>query len=94
MKRQVAEVFNLIYGFRKTLAWFSILLVAVIFRVLGYIDGSQLVDLLKTTFAGFLTGNVAEHVMSFGKDYIASKNQIADTDESNDSQEVTPVVEG
>ena len=94
MKRKVAEVFNLIFGFRKTLAWFSILIVAVVFRILNYIDGSQMVDLIKTTFAGFLTGNVAEHVISFGKGYIASKIQVADTDESNDDQEVTPVVEG
>jgi len=95
MKQKVAEIFNLIFGFRKTLAWFSLLLIAIIFRVKDLIDGKQFVELMTSTFAGFITGNLAEHAISFGKDYMASKTpQVADTDPTNDEKEVTPIVEG
>jgi hypothetical protein len=95
MKRSIAELFNLLFGFRKTLAWLGLFIVGIVFRLQNYIDGAQFIDLMKATFAGFVAGNMAEHVMSFGKEYMASKTpQVADTDESNDKEEVEVKVEG
>lgn len=95
MKQKIAEWLNVIFGMRKFIAWFGLFLVGIVFRVRGYIDGSQMVDLFKSTFAGFVAGNTVEHLVSFGKDYMASKtSQVADPAESNGEKEVTPVVEG
>ena len=95
MKQKIAEWLNVIFGMRKFIAWFGLFLAGIIFRIKGFLDGAQFVDLMKATFAGFVAGNTVEHLVSFGKDYMTSKNkQIVDTDPSNDEQEVTPVVEG
>lgn len=97
MKQKIAEWINIIFGFRKFMAWLALFLVAIVFRVKGLIVGAEFVDLIKGTFLGFVAANGVEHIMTNIKDVMSSKNappQVADTDESNDEHEVTPVVEG
>lgn len=97
MKQKIAEWINIIFGFRKFLAWLALFLVGIIFRVKGLIAGSEFVDLIKGTFMGFVAANGVEHIMTNIKGIMDAKNatnQMADTDESNDNKEVTPVVEG
>lgn len=95
MKRKLAELINIIFGFRKFLLMLMLYLVGIIFRINGLISGSEMVDLFKTTTIAFMGANGIEHVMTTVKDYMGSKTpQVADTDESNDEQEVEPKVEG
>lgn len=99
MKQKIAEWINIIFGFRKFIAWLALFLVGIIFRVKGLVSGVEFVDLIKTTFMGFVAANGVEHIMTTIKGVMDSKNaaqapQIADTDESNDEEEVSPVVEG
>lgn len=99
MKQKIAEWINIIFGFRKFMAWLALFLVGIIFRVKGLIAGAEFVDLIKGTFLGFVAANGVEHIMTNVKGIMDSKNaaasaQVADTDESNDEKEVAPVVEG
>lgn len=73
MKRKLVELLNIIFGFRKFLAWLALFLVAIMFRVGGQIDGGQFVDLMKATFMGFVAANGFEHFTSLGKQYMTSR---------------------
>ena len=93
MRRKLAEFLNVFFGLRKFLAWFGLFLVGIIFRLKGQIDGGQFVDLMKATFSGLVAGNAIEHVVSFGKDYMASKTTPAQGVSAPAEEEVEPVVE-
>ena len=73
MKQDEAGFFDFLLGYRKTIAWFSLFTVAVIFRLRGYLDGGQFVDLSKATFLGFIAGNMSEHLGNLGQSYFKSK---------------------
>lgn len=89
MRQKLAELFDLLYGFRKFIAWSVLFLVAIILRIQGFVDGSQFVDLIKATFLGFVAGNSTEHFMNTAKEYIASKA----TNNSSDTPEVLETTE-
>lgn len=98
MKQKLAEWINVIFGFRKFIAWFGLFVVGIIFRVKGLMDGAQFVDLMKATFTGFVAANGVEHLMTTVKDYMSkgasTSASVADTDESNDEKEASQKVEG
>ena len=73
METKEEGVLDFLLGYRKTIAWFSLFIVSIILRLKGYVDGAQLVDLLKATFLGFITGNISEHLGNLGQTYFNSK---------------------
>ena len=75
MKQKFIDFFNLVFGFRKLLAWLALFIVGIIFRLHGEVDGAQFVDLMKTTFMGFVAGNGVEHIMTTLKGIYDSKGQ-------------------
>lgn len=93
MKQKVAELINIIFGFRKFLLMLALFAVGIIFRVKGYLDGNQFVDLLKSTTISFFAANGVEHIVSTVKSVMGKSEEppssLADTDESNDEQEVS-----
>lgn len=93
MKQKVAEIFNLIFGFRKFLLMLALFAVGIVFRVKGYLDGNQFVDLLKGTTISFFAANGVEHIVRtvsavMGKETPTEPTALADTDESNDEKEL------
>ena len=78
MRQKMADFFNLVFGFRKFIAWLALFLVAIFFRLKGYVDGSQFVDLMKATFLAFVAANGVEHLVSVAKDYVAGKSNTSD----------------
>jgi hypothetical protein len=100
MKRKFAELLNVIFGFRKFILMLFVILVAIIFRCLNLVNGSEMVDLLKATTIAFFGANGIEHVMTVVKTSMdaksgvtaaalaAQENGVADTDESNDEEDV------
>jgi len=76
METKEEGFFDFMLGYRKTLAWFSLFAVAIIFRLKGFVDGGQFVDLTKGCFLGFITGNLGEHLGNLGKSYFNSKASI------------------
>ena len=77
MKQAMVDFFNLIFGFRKLIAWLGVFSVAVVFRLKGLMDGGQMVDLLKNTFLAFVAANSTEHLLTTVKTYLTSKGQPA-----------------
>ncbi len=73
MKQKLVDFFNLIFGFRKFIAWLAVFLVAIVFRVTQLIEGGQFVDLMKSTFLAFVAANGVEHLLTTVKESIASK---------------------
>jgi hypothetical protein len=91
MTQYLVNFLSLFVGLRKTIAWFSLILIGIIFRVRGYIDGGQFVDLAKNTFLGFVAGNMSEHITSTVKEFLNSKGKTVDetvlsVEESNANQ--------
>ena len=74
MKQSIQNLIDILYGFRKILAFFSLFIVAVIFRVEKLLDGGQFIDLMKAVTVSFFAGNSVEHFTSMVKDYIGSKD--------------------
>lgn len=73
MRQKLSELIDLIYGFRKIIAFFLLFLVAIIFRLDALIDGGQFVDLMKNVALAFFAANGIEHYTSMIKDRIASQ---------------------
>jgi hypothetical protein len=71
---------NFLMGYRKVWIMGAITLLSVLLRVGNYIDGSQLVDLLKVCAVAFFGANLTEHIVSGTKTYLENKNR----GESND----------
>lgn len=80
MRQKLAELVDLIYGFRKFIAFLLLFLTGVIFRLTNQIDGGQFVDLQKNVGLAFFAANGIEHFTAMAKDYIASKAAPAATD--------------
>lgn len=92
MKQKVAELINIIFGFRKFLLMLALFAVGIIFRITDHLDGNQFVDLLKNTTIAFFTANGVEHIVATVKSVMGKEppaEAIADTDESNDEKEVS-----
>jgi hypothetical protein len=70
MNQNIVNVLNSLQGIRKVLVMLSLVLIGVIFRIKGYLDGSNFVDLLKATTIAFFASNGVEHLTSTIKEYI------------------------
>jgi hypothetical protein len=73
METKEEGLFDFLLGYRKTLAWVGLFIISIVFRLKGYIDGGQFVDLTKATFLGFITGNLGEHLGNLGQAYFNNK---------------------
>lgn len=73
MKQKIADIINVLFGFRKLLLLLLICLIAVIFRLKELINGAEMVDLLKSTAIAFIGANGVEHIVGVAKQYIDSK---------------------
>jgi hypothetical protein len=75
MRQKMADWINVIFGMRKFIAWLALFLIGVIFRLKGYIDGGQFVDLSKNSFMCFAAANGVEHMMTVAREYVKGQNQ-------------------
>ena len=75
MRQKLAEFFELLYDFRQFITFFVLLAVAIVFRVLNLIDGSQFVDLMKNVGVALMAVHGLAHLVSVGKDFITAKFQ-------------------
>jgi hypothetical protein len=97
MKKKIAEIINVIFGFRKFLLMAFVVVIAIVFRVKDYIDGAEMVDLLKNVSIAFMGANGIEHIVGAVSKYMDQKQANsepegpADTDDGDDNQEVEDV---
>lgn len=75
MKQKIAEFVNILFGFRKFVLMLFVFLIAVIFRAKGLVNGSEMVDLLKSTTIAFIGANGVEHIVGAVKEHYAAKLQ-------------------
>jgi uncharacterized membrane protein len=73
MVQKVVDFLNVFQGTRKTLVMLFLIALSIVFRIKGYIDGNNLVDLLKATALGFFASNSFEHYTSIIKSKIDAK---------------------
>ena len=83
MRQKLVELFDIIFGFRKFIAWLALFLVAIIFRLKGLTNGSQFTDLIKGTFLAFCAANGFEHVAGVAKEYVSSQNRASQPDKED-----------
>lgn len=75
MIAKVAAVIEIVFGFRKFIAFNAVLLVAILFRLSAHIDGSQFVELMKNVTISFFTVNGVEHLTDTLKKYFVNKKE-------------------
>jgi hypothetical protein len=73
MKQKIAELINVVFGFRKFLILLVLYAIAIIFRIKGLINGAEMVQLIEPTTIAFIGANGVEHVVSAVKDHYAAK---------------------
>ena len=73
MRQRLAELIDIIYGFRKFIAFLLLFVTAIAFRLGSEIDGGQFVDLMKNVALAFFAANGIEHFTEAAKGYFASK---------------------
>ena len=74
MRQTIIDWANLLQGLRKVIIMILLMIIAVVFRIKGYMDGGNVVDLLKATGIAFFGCNAAEHFTAMVRDHLASKN--------------------
>lgn len=75
MKQKIADLLNVIYGFRNVILWVALFLVSIIFRLKNYVDGGQWADLVKNTFLGLAAVHGTEHIISVVQSYVTMATQ-------------------
>lgn len=88
MKQRLAELINVLFGFRKFLILLIVYLIAVVFRVHNLINGDELVRLMEPTTIAFIGANGVEHIVGAVKDHYASKAVLVDSTPYEDIVEV------
>lgn len=72
MKEDVAELLDILMGFRKFIAMMLVYIVGIVFRIKGYINGDNLVDLYKYTTVAFFGANSVEYFTGVAKQYLTT----------------------
>lgn len=75
MRQKLAELIDIIYGFRKFIAFMLLFITGVLFRLKGQVDGGQFVDLMKSVSIAFFAANGIEHFTEAAKSFYNSKSQ-------------------
>lgn len=73
MKEKIAELYALLFGFRKFIVALMVLVVSIIFRVKSLLSGSEFVDLVKAVTLGFFGTNTVEGIVTVVKDHLAAR---------------------
>jgi hypothetical protein len=71
---KIKKAVMILLGFRKFIVMTAVLVVGIVFRVSGHIDGGEFVDLLKYTTIAFMSANGVEHAIEGIKSAFAKKS--------------------
>jgi uncharacterized membrane protein len=92
MKQKIAELINVIFGFRKFILMMILYIVGIVFRILGLLSGAEMVDLFKATTIAFMGANGVEHLVTGVKAVMAGRgvpvpddNLVPVTEESDEA---------
>ena len=62
MQQWLKDVIQFINGFRKWSIMMVLIIVGIVFRVLEFLSGQEMVELLRYTAVAFMAGNSIEHM--------------------------------
>ena len=75
MQQKIADLVNVIFGFRKFLLMMALYIVGILFTIKGLLKGAEMVDLFKSTTIAFMGANGVEHLVTSVKSYMDSKGK-------------------
>lgn len=75
MKEKIAELYQLLFGFRKFLVALLVIVVSIVFRAKSLLNGVEFVDLVKAVTLGFFGTNTAEGIITVVKDHLAARKE-------------------
>lgn len=75
MRQKIAELINIIFGFRKFILMLVLYVVGILFRIKNLLSGGEMVSLFSNTTIAFMGANSVEHLVTTVKEYINSKGQ-------------------
>lgn len=73
MSDYLVSFLNIFVGLRKSIVMILLMIIGVIFRIKGMLDGAQFVDLFKATVISYFGANSVEHFSSMIQAHLASK---------------------
>lgn len=73
MSERLKNFLSFLNGFRKFTVMSILVIVAMVFRILGYINGAEMVDLLKDVAVAYMAFNGLEHMTSAVKEWVKGK---------------------
>ena len=73
LSERMKNLIRFLNGFRKFTIMIALICVAVIFRVMNYINGQQMVDLLSATGVAFMGTNAVEHMTKAVIEWVKKK---------------------
>jgi len=73
MRQKLAELINIIFGFRKFILMMLLFAIGIVFRLNDKVNGQEFVDLMKNTAIAFFAANGIEHLTETVKTYVSSK---------------------
>lgn len=73
MKEKIAELYQLLFGFRKFIITLLVVVVSIIFRTKALLSGGEFVDLVKAVSLGFLGTNSVEGITTVIKEHLAAR---------------------
>jgi len=82
MGQKLSDFMAIFLGLRKTIVMFALLIIGIVFRVKGLINGDQLVSLLQSTTIAFFAANSIERVGETIKHYVNAKGQSVTEEEA------------
>lgn len=84
MKQKVIDFLNIFSALNKSIVMFLLLAISIIFRVKGYLNGDNFVELIKSTVISYYGVTGLVHFTSMIKDHLASKTTAAIVGDSSD----------
>jgi hypothetical protein len=98
MKEKIAQVYELLFGFRKFIVALLVLVVSIVFRTKALLSGGEFVDLVKAVTLGFFGCNSVEGILEVVKDHLAARkeagNVLAPPPEKDGNEDVALVLPG
>ena len=99
MKEKIAELYQLLFGFRKFLVALLVIVVSIVFRAKSLLNGVEFVDLVKAVTLGFFGTNTAEGIITVVKDHLAGRREagnvlVAPAEKVDPNEDVEVVIPG
>jgi hypothetical protein len=92
MKQKLIDFLNIFIDLQKALVMLLLIVIGIVFRIYGLVNGTELVDLLKNTVIAFFAVQATQHIVATVNTYYNNKN--APEDPTGPSMPTPPLPPG